>query len=101
MTELEKDKWVSDKAKVRLFMRRVEFVGHVLGGGRRTPAHGKLAAVQRWTLPANVSSLRAFLGLCNYYAGYVKMYSELAAPLQEELKLPSELTNARSKHPIQ
>ena len=62
---LEKDRWVSDKNKVRLFMRRVEFVGHVLGGGRRTPAPGKLAAVQRWTLPNNVSSLRAFLGLCN------------------------------------
>ena len=44
---LEKDRWVSDKRKVRLFMRSVEFVGHLLGGGRRTPAPGKLAAVQR------------------------------------------------------
>jgi len=30
---LVEDKWVADKAKARLFMRRVEFVGHVLGGG--------------------------------------------------------------------
>ena len=89
---LENDKWVSDPKKVKLFMRRVEFVGHVLGGGRRMPAPGKLAAVQKWQIPQNVSSLRAFLGMCNYYSGYVRMFAEFAAPLQEKLKLPRELT---------
>jgi hypothetical protein len=100
LNALERDKCVSDPAKVKLFMRRVEFVGHVLGGGRRTPAPGKLAAVQKWQLPQNVSSLRAFLGLCNYYSGYVRMFAEYAAPLQEKLKLPRELTRAGSKHPL-
>ena len=28
---LERDRWVSDPRKVKLFMRQVEFVGHVLG----------------------------------------------------------------------
>ena len=100
-TQLVKDRWVADKAKARLMMRRVEFVGHVLGGGKRTPAPGKLAAVQRWTLPENVTALRGFLGLCNYYAGYVRMFAELAAPLQEKLKLPRELTKAGSKHKVE
>jgi len=100
LAALERDRWVSDPKKVRLFMKRVEFVGHVLGGGRRTPAPGKLAAVQQWRLPPNVSSLRAFLGLCNYYSGYVRMYAEMAAPLLEKLKLPRELTKAGSQHPI-
>jgi hypothetical protein len=97
---LEKDRWVSDSRKVKLFMRQVEFVGHVLGHGRRAPAPGKLSAVQHWQLPPTVSSLRAFLGVCNYYAGYVRLYAELAAPLQEKLKLPRELTKAGSKHPV-
>ena len=97
---LVEDKWVADQAKARLFMRRVEFVGHVLGGGRRTPAPGKLTAVQKWQLPPNVSALRGFLGLCNYYSGYVRMFAELAAPLQEKLKLPREHTRAGSKHPL-
>ena len=60
---LVEDKWVADQAKARLFMRRVEFVGHVLGEGKRTPAPGKLTAVQKWKLPPNVSALRGFLGL--------------------------------------
>ena len=100
LAALERDKWVSDPKKVKLFMRRVEFVGHVLGGGKRTPAPGKLVAVQKWQLPRNVSSLRALLGLCNYYSGYVRMFAEFAAPLQEKLKLPRELTRAGSKHPL-
>jgi hypothetical protein len=101
LAALEADRWVSDPTKVHLFMKRVEFVGHVLGGGRRTPAPGKLAAVQLWRPPMTVSSLRGFLGLCNYYSGYVPMYAQLAAPLQEKLKLPREVTRAGSKHPIE
>ncbi len=49
----------------RLFMRQVVFVGHVLGGGVRRPAPGKLAAVQMLQVPETVSALRAFLVLCN------------------------------------
>jgi hypothetical protein len=100
LTALEKDRWVSDKAKVRLFMKRIEFVGHVLGGGKRSPAPGKLAAVQKWEVPQTVSALRAFLGVCTYYAGYIRMFAEFAAPLQEKLKLPKELTRAGSKHKL-
>jgi len=57
--------------------------------------------VQKWQLPPNVTALRGFLGLCNYYSGYVRMFAELAAPLQEKLKLPKELTKAESKHALQ
>ena len=98
---LYRDRWVSDLRKVKLFMRQVEFVGHVLGRGKRSPAPGKLAAVQLWQIPPNVSSLRAFLGVCTYYSGYVRNFANLAAPLQEKLKLPRENTKAGSKHPLQ
>ena len=74
---------MADQAKGRLFMRRVEFVGHVLGKRNQTPATGKLTAVQKWQLSPIVSALRGFLGVCNYYSGYVKMFAELAAPLQK------------------
>ena len=56
-----------------------------------------MAAVQLWEPPTTITALRAFLGLCNYYSGYVRMYADLAAPLQEKLKLPKEQTKAGSK----
>ena len=71
--------WVADKAKASSFMRGVKFCGHVLGGGKRSPAPGKLAAVQKWPLPPTVTALRGFLGLCNYYCRYEPMFTNLAA----------------------
>lgn len=100
MERLEADRWVADKDKARLLMSRVEFCGHLLGGGKRTPAPGKLSAVQHWQPPPTITALRAFLGLCNYYASYVRMFAQLAAPLQEKLKVPRELGKAGSKHRI-
>ena len=68
-----------------------------MGEGKIRPSAGKMAAVQLWEPPTTVTALRGFLGLCNYYSGYIKMYADLAAPLQEKLKLPREQTKAGSK----
>ena len=67
--------------KAQLFMKKVEFCGHVLTEGKRMPAPGKLMALQKWELPPVVTMLRGFLGACNYYATYVKDYASLAGPL--------------------
>ena len=97
MDRLAEHRWVIDPRKCKLFTKRVEFCGHVLGNGRRRPCPGKLLAVQRWEPPSTVTALRAFLGLCNHYSTYVKMYAEYAAPLQEKLKVPKEHAKAGSK----
>ena len=73
--------------KARLFLQEVEFCGHILKEGRRNPSPGKLLSIQRWELPKTVTQLRGFLGLTNYYSGYVSHYADYAAPLMEKLKL--------------
>lgn len=100
LDRLAEHKWVVDPKKCVFFARRVEFCGHVLGQGSVRPSPGKMAAVQLWEPPTTVTALRGFLGLCNYYSGYVRMYADLAAPLQEKLKLPKEQTKAGSKTKI-
>ena len=96
LDRLAEHKWVVDPKKCVFFARRVEFCGHVLGEGNVDPSPGKMAAVQLWEPPTTIIALRAFLGLCNYYSGYVRMYADLAASLQEKLKLPKEQTKAGS-----
>ena len=76
--------------KVQMFMMEVEFCGHILSEGRRCPAPGKLLAVQKWELPTTVTQLRGFLGLTNYYSGYVKDYAKMAGPLTSKLQLSRE-----------
>jgi hypothetical protein len=85
---MRKDKFVADKRKCRLFVKEVEFCGHVLGGGARRPSPGKLMAIEKWELPQTITGLRAFLGFTNYYSSYVKDYAQVVACLQDKLKVP-------------
>ena len=44
-----------------------------------------------------MSELRAYLGFCNYYLGYINMYAEYAAPMTAMLKGNREETKKGSK----
>jgi hypothetical protein len=88
---------VVDPQKARLFVEEVEFCGQILGHGNRHPAPGKLMAIEKWELPATITELRAFLGFTNYYNTYIHMYAEVAAPLQDKLKVPGEVGKKGSK----
>ena len=48
--------------KAQLFIREVEYCGHILSEGRRRPALGKLLSIQKWELPQTVTQLRGFWG---------------------------------------
>ena len=84
---LEEHRLVCCPKKSHFFMTEVEFCGHILREGRRSPAPGKLLPIQKWEVPKTVTALRGFLGLTNYFAEYVPHYADAAAPLMEKLKL--------------
>ena len=44
-------------------------------------------SVQKFEIPKTITALRGFLSLTNYYAEYVRGYSDLAAPLMKKLKV--------------
>ena len=83
---LRKEELVASVSKTDFFVRSVEFCGHVLENGTRRLAPGKMLALERWDKPDNVRELRGFLGLANYYSGYVQNYACIATPLIEMLK---------------
>ena len=85
----------SDKATIAV--SEVVFAGHVVGNGQWKPIPGKVAAIEHWEKPKTVSELRAYLGFCNYYSGYIKMYAEYAAPMTTMLKSNREETKKGSK----
>jgi hypothetical protein len=87
MDQLARYELVADKKKCQFFVKEVEFCGHILGGGKRRPAPGKLLALEKWEQPKTITALRGFLGFTNYYSTYVKDYAAHAAPLMELLKV--------------
>ena len=78
---------IVDPKKVTLFATEVEFCGHVLREGTRSPAPGKLLSIQKWELPRTITQLRGFLGLTNYYSSYVSHYADYAGPLMAKLQV--------------
>ena len=85
----------SDKATIAV--SEVVFDGHIVGNGRQKPIPGKVAAIEHWGKPKTVSELRTYLGFCNYYSGYIKMYAEYAAPMTTMLKGNREETKKGSE----
>ena len=87
LSELDKHNMVCKPTKASLFVKEVEFVGHVVGHGQRRPMPGKLASLHHWEKPQTIRELRSFMGFCNYYSGYVRMYAELSGPLHKMLQV--------------
>ena len=87
LSELDKHNMVCKPTKASLFVKEVEFSGHVVGHGQRRPMPGKLASLHHWEKPQTISELRSFMGFCNYYSGYVRMYAELSGPLHKMLQV--------------
>ena len=87
LSELDKHNMVCKPTKASLFVKEVEFAGHVVGHGQRRPMPGKLASLHHWEKPQTISELRCFMGFCNYYSGYVRMYAELSGPLHKMLQV--------------
>ena len=87
LSELDKHNMVCKPTKASLFVKEVEFAGHVVGHGQHCPMPGKLASLHHWEKPQTISELRSFMGFCNYYSGYVRMYAELSGPLHKMLQV--------------
>jgi hypothetical protein len=69
--------------KCSLFQKETNFLGyHVSEEGFGTSPE-KIEAIKSWPRPENVSDVRSFLGLVNYYKNFVHSLGDKAAPLYD------------------
>jgi hypothetical protein len=68
-------------SKCKFYCDRVEYLGHMIYLGGLGVVASKVEVVMPIPRPRDVSRLRAFLGLCNYYRKFVKTFSAIAKPL--------------------
>ena len=100
LCELDKHNMVRTPTKASLFVKEVEFAGHVVGHEQRRPMPGKLASVHHWEKPQTIRELRSFMGFCNYYSGYVRMYAELLGPLHKMLQGGSSMAGRGARRSL-
>ncbi|XP_057837515.2 uncharacterized mitochondrial protein AtMg00860-like [Cryptomeria japonica] len=83
---LSKESLYAKESKCDLGMTELLYLGHIIGleGVRMEP--DKVKAIVEWPTPVNLTQLREFWGLCDFYRSFVNGYSRHAAPLTDLTK---------------
>ena len=74
------------KEKCVFMVPSVEYLGHSISKEGLQPTAEKVRAITEAPQPTNVSELKAFLGLVNYYGKFMQNLSTVLAPLYNLLK---------------
>ncbi len=74
------------KEKCRFMLPEVEYLGHCISAKGLHPTDEKVRAIKSAPAPHNVSQLKSFLGLINYYAKFLPSLSTTLAPLNQLLQ---------------
>jgi len=69
--------------KSHFCMRRVRYLGHIIGDGgiRMDPEKGR--AIADFPIPRTLRGLNSFMGLCGWYRKFVPNFASLSAPLTD------------------
>lgn len=69
--------------KCNLFRNQVAYLGHIVSQEGISPDPEKTQVVTNWPIPASVTEVRGFVGLCSYYRKFIRGFSEICAPLHK------------------
>ena len=70
-----------NKAKCKFMLPSVEYLGYHISGDGVRPTQEKLQAIVDAPAPKDVSQLKSFLGLVNYYSKFLPHLASTLAPL--------------------
>ena len=79
-----------NRAKCAFMLPKVEYLGHIISEHGLHPTEEKVKAIKEAPTPKNVSELRAFLGIINYYGKFLSNLSAQLSPLHELLQKKSK-----------
>jgi hypothetical protein len=57
------------------------YLGHIFGGGELKIDPSKVKVILEWSRPNNVTEVRSFLGVAQYWRKFIANFSSIAAPL--------------------
>jgi transposase InsO family protein len=85
LTRLENANARLKRKKCEFMLPSVEYLGHRISAKGLQPTDAKVQAIRNAPSPRNVSQLKSFLGLLNYYCKFLPNLSSTLAPLYKLL----------------
>lgn len=86
MSRLKKYRVQVNLKKCKFFVKTVEYLGHKIDKEGIHPTNEKSVAIQEAPEPKNLTQLRSFLGMLNFYSKFVPMLSSKLRPLYNLLE---------------
>ncbi|GJY54362.1 reverse transcriptase domain-containing protein [Tanacetum coccineum] len=75
---LKKEKLYAKFSKCEIWLREVQFLGHVINGDGIHVDPSKIKAVKNWKAPRTPTEVSSFLGLDRYYRRFIENFSKIA-----------------------
>src|SRR5579859_3089909 len=86
LQKLREHKLYAKRSKCEFWLKEVSFLGHVISNGGISVDPGKVKDVLNWKPPTDVSEIRSFLVLAEYYRKFIEGFSKLVKPITVLLK---------------
>ena len=86
LTRLEEHGLRLNVSKCAFLQQQVEYLGHLIDADGLHPTESKVAAIFNASEPKNVSELRSFLGMLQYYSRFIPKLSCYLKPLHDLLQ---------------
>ncbi|GKB60746.1 putative reverse transcriptase domain-containing protein, partial [Tanacetum coccineum] len=78
---LKKEKLYAKFSKCEFWLKKVQFLGHVVNRDGVHVDPSKVESVKNWKIPESSTEIRSFLGLVGYYRIFIENFSKIAKPL--------------------
>nr|GEY57050.1 putative reverse transcriptase domain-containing protein [Tanacetum cinerariifolium] len=78
---LKKEKLYAKFSKYEFWLKKVQFLGHVVNPDGIHMDPSKVESVKNWKTPESSTEFHSFIGLAGYYRRFIENFSKIAKPL--------------------
>ena len=86
LSRVEKSGFTLNALKCFFFQRQLEYLGHIIGGGKVSLDPKRVSVIQNFPTPRNVKEVRRFIGMAQFCRRFIKDLNVVLSPLYDLTK---------------